>query len=151
MSKEPLDPTRRAALITGCACIGASVTAALTGCEKDVVKSRGNDVVISLADEPELAASGSALRKIFADNNAGKPVIIIRTSEAAFVAFSSVCTHQGCIVDLPANPGEDMVCPCHDSRFSSSDGSVGRGPAGSPLASFPTTYSSSEDTPVIHF
>ena len=48
-----------------------------------------------------------------------------------FTAFSAVCTHQGCLVG--SVEGEEILCPCHGSVFSTADGSVLNGPATAPL------------------
>lgn len=60
-------------------------------------------------------------------------VIITQPTAGNYKAFSSVCTHQGCPVTRIITGGL-MVCPCHGSRFSITDGSVLRGPATEPLA-----------------
>lgn len=56
------------------------------------------------------------------------PVFIGR-DEAGLFALSAVCTHLGCTV-TPA--GEELVCPCHGSRFSA-HGLYLAGPASRPL------------------
>lgn len=56
----------------------------------------------------------------------GKPVIVARPQDEQVVAFSAVCTHQGCQV-VP-NDGR-LDCPCHGSRFDAQTGKVLRGPA----------------------
>ena len=61
----------------------------------------------------------------------GPNVVITQTAAGTFKGFSSVCTHQGCIVATIANGTID--CPCHGSKFSIKDGSVVNGPAPSPL------------------
>jgi Rieske Fe-S protein len=53
------------------------------------------------------------------------PAVLIRTGQD-FSAFSLVCTHLGCTVDL--KPGE-FVCPCHGSRYNLFTGEVKEGPA----------------------
>lgn len=58
-------------------------------------------------------------------------VVITQPQAGVFKAFSSTCTHQGCAVkDVSAGV---IVCPCHNSRFDASDGSVQAGPATAPL------------------
>jgi Rieske Fe-S protein len=58
------------------------------------------------------------------------------------MAFTAVCTHQGCLV---ASIADGMiVCPCHGSKFSIADGSVTGGPAPAPLA--PQSITVSGDT-----
>jgi Rieske Fe-S protein len=44
-----------------------------------------------------------------------------------FKVFSTKCTHLGCRI-RPAN-GDQMICPCHGSVFSTKNGSVIKGPA----------------------
>jgi Rieske Fe-S protein len=54
--------------------------------------------------------------------------IVTQPSAGKFVGFDSLCTHQGCPVDVFDTPGE-MDCSCHDSHFKITDGSVISGPA----------------------
>jgi Rieske Fe-S protein len=58
-------------------------------------------------------------------------VVVTQPKKGTFEAFSAVCTHQGCLVKT-IEKGE-IVCPCHGSHFSISDGSPLSGPASSPL------------------
>jgi nitrite reductase/ring-hydroxylating ferredoxin subunit len=58
-------------------------------------------------------------------------VVVTQPTAGEFVAFSSICTHQGCPVSEIA--GGTINCPCHGSQFSIEDGSVVAGPAPSPL------------------
>lgn len=71
--------------------------------------------------------------KIYADQG----VVVTQPSAGDFKAFTVTCTHQGCPVNDIS--GEDIVCPCHGSRFSIKDGSVVSGPATSPLPEFTAT------------
>lgn len=64
-------------------------------------------------------------------------VVVTQPSAGEFVAFSSICTHQGCPVSEVS--GGTINCPCHGSQFSIEDGSVVAGPAPSPLPSVPVT------------
>lgn len=57
----------------------------------------------------------------------GIGVLLHRTGEDSVVAFSSVCTHQGCLV------AADFKCPCHGSRYDPLTGENLAGPAPSPL------------------
>jgi nitrite reductase/ring-hydroxylating ferredoxin subunit len=58
-------------------------------------------------------------------------VVITQPTEGEFKAFTAICTHQGCLVSEVVD--NEIVCPCHGSKFSASDGSVIQGPAQSPL------------------
>ena len=62
-------------------------------------------------------------------------VIVSQPSAGEYKAFSTVCTHQGCQVQV--QDSNRIVCPCHGSEFAVADGSVVHGPAESPLASYP--------------
>jgi Rieske Fe-S protein len=91
------------------------------------------------------AAAGAALTttsdipegggKVFGD----KKVVVTQPTAGDFKAFSAVCTHQGCAVKSV----QDGVihCPCHNSNFSITDGSVKSGPATKALPSVPIKVS----------
>lgn len=62
------------------------------------------------------------------------PDVVIRLADGSLSALSAVCTHAGCTVQYDASGGTpQLVCPCHGSRFSASDGAVLQGPASEPL------------------
>jgi Rieske Fe-S protein len=68
----------------------------------------------------------------------GKPIILAQPSTGKVVAFTAICTHQGCTV----NPdGTVLRCPCHASTFDAFTGKNTGGPARSPLAAIPVTVS----------
>ena len=79
--------------------------------------------IVAASDLP----AGRALR--FTDGN-GNPAWLLHEPSGDFRAFSAVCTHAGCSVDIS---GGEFVCPCHGGRYSASDGSVLAGPPPSPL------------------
>lgn len=54
-------------------------------------------------------------------------VVITQPADGEIKAFSAICTHQGCLVEEVVD--NEIVCPCHGSRFSAVDGSVVQGPA----------------------
>ncbi|MER7625617.1 Rieske (2Fe-2S) protein [Streptomyces sp. NPDC126503] len=66
---------------------------------------------------------------------AGHGVVITQPKQGEFKAFSSTCPHAGCTVGR-VEAGA-IVCPCHQSRFDLSDGSVTSGPAKEPLPPMP--------------
>jgi cytochrome b6-f complex iron-sulfur subunit len=68
----------------------------------------------------------------------GKPIILAQPSTGTVVAFTAICTHQGCTV----NPdGAVLRCPCHASTYDAFTGKNTGGPARSPLAAIPVTVS----------
>ena len=91
----------------------------------------GNNLCLSLAENPELTAVGGIL--FFAQVPARK-LFVMRVSESEFRVLSAICTHQGCTVEWNAS-AERFDCPCHGSQYTAA-GTVMRGPAGSPLRTF---------------
>ena len=68
----------------------------------------------------------------------GNPIILAQPSTGKVVAFTAICTHQGCTV----NPdGAVLRCPCHASTYDAFTGKNTGGPAQSPLAAIPVTVS----------
>ena len=68
----------------------------------------------------------------------GKPIILAQPSAGKIVAFTAICTHQGCTV----NPdGAVLRCPCHASTYDAFTGKNTGGPAQFPLAAIPVTVS----------
>ncbi len=55
------------------------------------------------------------------------------------IAYSSVCTHQGCDVTEYVAAEKVLMCFCHFSKFSPGDGSVAKGPATKTLPHVPLT------------
>ena len=54
------------------------------------------------------------------------------------VAYSAICTHQGCLVEGYEKAQQRLLCPCHQSEYDPSDGAkVTGGPAPSRLAALP--------------
>lgn len=82
----------------------------------------GGQRLASLADVP--AGGGLILDDV--------GVVIIRSAGDEVLAFSAVCTHQGCTVASVA--GGTINCPCHGSKFNASTGERVAGPARAPLA-----------------
>lgn len=89
----------------------------------------GADPLASTADIPEGGG------KVFAD----RKVVVTQPTAGDFKAFSATCTHQGCAVKSIADGV--INCPCHNSNFSITDGSVKSGPATKPLPTVEITVS----------
>ncbi|MCQ4197568.1 Rieske (2Fe-2S) protein [Streptomyces sp. BPPL-273] len=81
----------------------------------------GGTELAATADIPE----GGGM--VFADQK----VVVTQPSAGEFKAFSATCTHQGCAVKSVSDGV--INCPCHNSNFSITDGSVRSGPAPKPL------------------
>jgi len=78
--------------------------------------------------------------KVFPDQR----VVVTQPTAGAFKAFSAVCTHQGCTVNQVSNGL--IMCPCHGSEYSITDGSVKQGPAPSPLPTKQITVANDQIT-----
>ena len=57
-------------------------------------------------------------------------VVVTQPQQGSFTGLSAICPHQGCTVSQVTDG--QIVCPCHNSRFSL-DGAVVDGPAQRPL------------------
>jgi Rieske Fe-S protein len=54
------------------------------------------------------------------------------------VAYSAICTHEGCDISDWSSENHRLICPCHDSEFDPRDnGQVTEGPARRRLAALP--------------
>lgn len=89
----------------------------------------GGTELAATADIPE----GGGM--VFADQK----VVVTQPSAGEFKAFSATCTHQGCAVKSVSDGV--INCPCHNSNFSITDGSVQSGPAPKPLPAVRITVS----------
>ena len=58
-------------------------------------------------------------------------LMIVQPTKGNFAAFSAICTHAGCEVSRATS--STIICTCHDSEFSTSDGARLAGPASMPL------------------
>ncbi|WP_393085798.1 Rieske (2Fe-2S) protein [Streptomyces sp. LN704] len=144
MTSESLHPAPAPARRTVVAAVGAAgLAVALTACGSDdkssdssssassggpgggdngAARNAGGTVLAKTADIPEGGG------KVFADQG----VVVTQPTAGTFKAFSSKCTHQGCAVKDISNGV--ITCPCHNSQFSATDGSVKKGPATQALA-----------------
>jgi len=64
----------------------------------------------------------------------GNPAWVVHPSGDTFVAFSAVCTHNGCTVQFEPSTVE-FICPCHGGIFDGRTGQVLQGPPSRPLPS----------------
>ncbi|MGW0818224.1 Rieske (2Fe-2S) protein [Streptomyces viridiviolaceus] len=163
MTSASFQPAAGPARRTVVAAAGAAgLTVALTACggsDDDASGGTGSTASAGAADGAqnngetdsgtsgggESAAAGAALAatadipqgggKVFADQK----VVVTQPAAGEFKAFSASCTHQGCAVKSVADGV--INCPCHNSNFSITDGSVQSGPATQPLPAVQITVS----------
>ena len=84
----------------------------------------------AIAAESDVAPGNAVTFK-----DAGSPAVLVHLDNGDFVAYSAVCTHQGCTV---AYKNGQLACPCHGSVFDPADGAaVIAGPAPKPLTEIP--------------
>lgn len=146
MSLPIPDCTRRAFVGTT---VAASATLALAACGDGSSAAPNNEpsappepegeptVVATLAELP-VAARLSVAAKRTRGKDAGKEAgfLLFRPTEESVLAYTAICTHQGCAVTTKAPSGEDFYCPCHGSYFEPSDGKAITGPAREALERF---------------
>jgi Rieske Fe-S protein len=65
--------------------------------------------------------------KLFRYPNPKEQCILVRTTDDNYVAYSQKCTHLSCDV-YSSREDNQLVCPCHNGRFSIRDGAVIQGP-----------------------
>ncbi|HKT04246.1 MAG TPA: Rieske (2Fe-2S) protein [Rugosimonospora sp.] len=80
----------------------------------------GGNVLASTTDIPVGGA------KIFT----AQKVVVTQPTAGTFKAYSTVCTHAGCLLDQVK--GDKILCPCHPGVFNL-DGTVASGPPPDPL------------------
>jgi Rieske Fe-S protein len=88
----------------------------------------GEGEPIAKVDEVPLNSS-----KRFTKSGSKHPYVLVHLKDGRFVAYSAVCTHEGCWVDYQPET-QMLACPCHGSVFDpAKKGAVVEGPAIVPL------------------
>lgn len=114
----------------GFAMCSASMMSLMQSCEmnEDPVTPNGTTIPIDIdLAKPELlplATVGGAVYYNEPSANNGNDFIIIRLEQDKFFAVTSICTHQGCQVNLPTTDKPTLFCPCHFAEFSANTGEV---------------------------
>jgi ubiquinol-cytochrome c reductase iron-sulfur subunit len=136
--------------------VGGRIDTAPWRAGRAVVDERGRPIS---ADDLEVGSfltgfpEGADLRDV------GSPVMVLHVDPSTlrlpagrrdwapegYLAYSKICTHAGCAVNMlrdplypPGNPAPALVCPCHFSTFDVQRGAaVVFGPAGRPLPQVP--------------
>ncbi|MFD4875501.1 Rieske (2Fe-2S) protein [Streptomyces sp. NPDC058420] len=142
MTSESFEPVTAPSRRTALAAVGAAgLAVALTACSSDddssSASSSSKDTSGSTSTAGSSTAQGDAGGTELAKTSdipegggkifASKGVVVTQPTAGTYKAFSSKCTHQGCAVSSIS--GGAIVCPCHGSEFSVTDGSVKKGPA----------------------
>ena len=91
----------------------------------------------AIAAESDVAPGSAVTFK-----DAGSPAVLVHLDNGDFVAYSAVCTHQGCKVEYKNG---QLACPCHGSVFDPANGAaVVAGPAPKPLPEIPVKVEGGE-------
>lgn len=100
--------------------VGVAGTVALSGCA-GAEEEPAEPSTVSAAEVP--VGSGVVVDDRY---------VVVQPTEGEFHAYTAVCPHQGCLVQTVTE--EEIICPCHSSRFSPTTGELLSGPAESGLA-----------------
>ncbi len=65
--------------------------------------------------------------KLFHYPKPDEQCLLVRTGASEYVAYSQKCTHLSCAVYYSREDNQ-LICPCHNGRFSIRDGAVIQGP-----------------------
>ena len=106
-------PSRRSILRAG---IGAAALAGASACGQQE-QTKSGDTTVSATDVP--VGSGLIVKDTY--------YVVTQPTAGTFEAFVRTCPHAGCLVNSVQST--QIVCPCHNSKFSIKDGSVLSGPA----------------------
>ncbi len=116
---------------------------ALVGCSSD--ESGSTSPTSEGASAPAPASNGEVLATtadvpveggVIVDAGETK-VVITQPTSGDYVGLSAVCPHQNCLVNQVTD--QKIICPCHGSEFSITDGAVIQGPATTGLAAVPVS------------
>ncbi|MFE9626281.1 Rieske (2Fe-2S) protein [Streptomyces sp. NPDC006527] len=148
-SHTPVSGPGRRTVVAAAGAAGLAV--ALTACggsdddaSSSSASSGGSGSTGSTGSSGGAAAGGALTTTADIPEGGGKvfdaeKVVVVQPTAGEFKAFSAVCTHQGCAVKSIADGV--INCPCHNSNFSITDGSVKSGPATKPLPEVQITVS----------
>lgn len=121
---------RRTVLVSGA--VGVGLLGLLSGC------GGGGDTASTRPLPPKL--KGKVLVKVSEVPVGGGKIdeddklVFTQPAKGTFKVFSAVCTHRGCTVSEITDGV--IICSCHGSEYSITDGSVKQGPAKRPLPEY---------------
>ena len=129
MANQPV--VNRRNVLAGSGIVAAAVVVSACAPGSDVANSdniQGTTVGASgtvLAAVADVPVSGGV---VISD----PPIVVTQPKNGEIKGFTAICPHAGCLVSTVEN--DEIICPCHGSRFSSVDSSVIQGPAEQGLA-----------------
>ena len=130
----PEKSTSRRQFLKEGALVGAGLSAGMLSCAASLrtITPQGRDgrIVVDTSSIEEFREVGAAV--LVNNGESEDPVILVRTTDTEYRAFSSVCPHLGCNV---RKNRFGFRCPCHGSAFDLS-GKVVTGPANEDLPSY---------------
>jgi cytochrome b6-f complex iron-sulfur subunit len=94
-----------------------------------VAEASTNEVEGGLAEDAQLIEKGFKIVRFGAD-----PVILVRTADAKFYAYSATCTHLDCIVGFQKEHSR-IWCNCHGGGYDLTGRNVS-GPPPRPLTAY---------------
>lgn len=94
-----------------------------------IAEASTNVVEAGLAEDPQLIEKGFKIVRFGAD-----PVILVRTADAKFYAYSATCTHLDCIVGFQKEHSR-IWCNCHGGGYDLTGRNV-TGPPPRPLTAY---------------
>ncbi|MDH6424502.1 nitrite reductase/ring-hydroxylating ferredoxin subunit [Aurantimicrobium minutum] len=134
MAARNLTPKLSRREVLGLGAIGAAgVAVALTGCSAQTGASGGAGNVLKsgleigpVADVPVGGGRNFEVE--------GTKLVVTQPTEGELLAFSAICTHEGCVVGCR---DKEIRCDCHSAIFSMTDGEPISGPADGALQNYP--------------
>ena len=147
---QPVTPgllSRRKALAVGGGALGVGSLLAACGSDDDAGTTPATTDSSSSTSSSGSATSGGdgALTTVSAvpvgsallvTAAGGAPVVVAQPTAGEIVAFSGLCTHQGCAVAVMK---KELDSPCNGSKFDALTVAVLNGPATDPLTPFKVT------------
>ena len=129
--------TSTAVADVGTGAVGASSTPAplAAAATASAAPSQGSTTAaptggVKIGKASDLSVGGVAA---FTNPKTNEPSYVLQPKKGKYLAYSGVCTHQGCTVGYD-QPSNQFACPCHGARFDAKNGDVVRGPARQPLS-----------------
>ena len=114
---------------TGVVAVGGLIAACSKGAGSGATSSQAGASAsgesVTLASVADIPVGGGIVNEEVA-------VVVTQPTSGSIKGFTAVCPHQGCLVSTVVD--NEIICPCHGSKFSAEDGAVIVGPATQGLA-----------------